>query len=391
MSFEFKLPDIGEGVVEGEIVRWLIKVGDKVAEDQPMVEVMTDKATVEIASPVKGAILKTVGAEGDVIQVGETMVVIQTDGATSPAPAKEARKESAPAPPPKKASKPSKGAKVLATPAVRRLAREKGIDLSQLEGSGSGGRVTKEDLARFESDQAPAAPAAAEATEIPYRGLRRRIGDHLVASKRFAPHYTYVEEVDATELVKLRRHYLNKNPQSGLTYLPFLIRAVVKGLKKFPLLNSTLDEDKQAIRVRPDYNIGVATATAEGLIVPVVKHADRKGILELSNEIDSLAKRAQKGDAKLDDLKDGTFTITSLGMLGGLLATPIINYPEVAILGVHKITERPVVRDGRVVVRSMMNLSLSLDHRVVDGIIGAQFLQEVISFVESPGLLAIEE
>ncbi len=404
MAFEFKLPDIGEGVVEGEIIRWLIQPGDIIKEDQPMVEVMTDKATVEIPSPVEGKVLDTIGAEGEVVEVGSTLVVIETDG--EPAAAERQRKPQppempAPASPPAVEKPQERGSrKVLATPAVRKMARELSVDLSRLEGSGRGGRITREDVEKFvhrsaepspRSAPAPAAGASAapDLETIPYRGLRKKIGDHLVAAKRFAPHYTYVEEVDATQLVQLRTRYRQLNPESQLTYLPFLIKSVVEGLRKYPLLNSTLDEERQVIQLKKSYNIGVAAATAEGLIVPVIKHADRKSILELSQEVTRLSEQSREGRIQLEDLRDGTFTITSLGFLGGVLATPIINYPEVGILGVHKIQQKPVVRDGSIVVRHMMNLSLSLDHRVVDGAVGAEFLHTVISYLENPGLLSV--
>ncbi len=398
MAFEFKLPDIGEGVVEGEIIRWLISKGDEVKEDQPMVEVMTDKATVEIPSPVEGKVLETIGGEGEVVEVGATLVVIETDGDAPPVESHAPRDEPTPQPAAVKVAAPAqrKKGKVLATPAVRKMARELSVDLGQVEGTGPGGRITRGDVEAFvhRAADAPAEPARVErrpaaaegVKEIPYRGLRKKIGDHLVASKRFAPHYTYVEEVDATQLVDLRKRYRELHPDQSLTYLPFLVKAVVEGLKKFPLVNATLDEERQVIQLHEEFNIGVATATEEGLIVPVIKQADRKSVAEIGQEIARLAAQTREGRVQLEDLRGGTFTITSLGLLGGVLATPIINYPEVGILGVHKIQPRPVVRDGAVVVREMMNLSLSLDHRVVDGAVGAEFLHAVIPYLENPGL-----
>ncbi|MFQ5737635.1 MAG: dihydrolipoamide acetyltransferase family protein [Acidobacteriota bacterium] len=393
MPYEFRLPDLGEGVVEGEIVTWLIREGETLEEDQPMVEVMTDKATVEIPSPVSGKVIKTVGSVGQIVEVGATMVIIEADGSSSYS------RKSAPEKPPEKsraistkaASASSKRA--LATPAVRKFARARGVDLSQLPGTGPGGRITREDVMRAtQSSGVSAAPASSRdlpTEDIPYRGLRKKIGDHLTASKRFAPHYTYVEEVDMTQLVAVRRKFLSANEGSRLTYLPFLMKALVRGLRQFPLLNSTLDEDREVIQLKKYYNFGVATATEQGLIVPVVKNVDRKSILELTRDIMALADEARRGKVKLEDLRDGTFTLTSLGPLGGVLATPIINYPEVAILGVHKITRKPVVREGRIVIRDMMYLSLSLDHRVVDGAVGARFLHHVLPYIENPGLLAV--
>ncbi len=407
MAFEFKLPDIGEGVVEGEIIKWLISPGSVVAEDQPMVEVMTDKATVEIPSPVRGKVLKTIGAEGEVVEVGATMVVIETDEDGKSAAAEVANRTAAEvvaSGPPPSSSPPSRSSrKALATPAVRKFAREQNIEINRVNGTGPGGRITREDIESYLRGPAPATPGAPapkraasrpsplqDVESIPYRGLRKKIGDHLVASKRFAPHYTYVEEVDVTQLVELRKRYQELNPERRLTYLPFLMKAVVRGLKAYPIVNSTLDEDQQVILLKKRYNIGVAVATDQGLIVPVVKDVDRKGLLQISDEIAELSEQARQGKVKLEDLRDGTFTITSLGFLGGVLATPVINYPEVAILGVHKISPRPVVRDGQIVIRQMMNLSASLDHRIVDGAVGAQFMHAVIPYIENPGLLAVQ-
>jgi pyruvate dehydrogenase E2 component (dihydrolipoamide acetyltransferase) len=386
MLFQFKLPDIGEGVVEGEIVKWLVGDGDNIHEDQPLVEIMTDKATVEIPSPVAGKVAKRYGDEGGTISVGAVLVEIDTgDGAP-----KQLRKsvEYEMAVPVRRAQH---ATDVLATPAVRRLARERGVDLSKVKGSGPASRITMEDLSQYQPETAaatqPAARIEPEET-VPYRGLRRKIGERMVESKTTAPHYTYVEEVDVSELSRVRNIY---NEMSGgrLTYLPFIIKAVIEGLRKYPLLNSSLDEDNGIIRIKHYYNIGIATATEDGLIVPVVKDADQKSVLDLAKEIARLSDAAKAGKIKVEELKGGTFTITSLGSLGGLMATPIINYPEVAILGLHKISPRPVVRDNQVVVREIMNLSISLDHRVVDGAIAAHFVAHVRMYLENPGLLAL--
>ena len=228
----------------------------------------------------------------------------------------------------------------------------------------------------------------ADSDRIPYRGLRKKIGDHMVASKRFAPHYTYVDEVDVTKLSALRDSLNSTSSETRLSFLPFLVKACVLALKKYPLLNAMLDEENQIIQLKNHYNIGVATATNKGLLVPVLKSAERKTLSELGREIEDLSAKAKSGKAQLADLKGGTFTITSLGALGGIFATPIINYPEVAILGVHKIQPRPIVCRGEIVVREVMNLSLSLDHRVVDGVVGAQFLNEMIRTIEEPDLLS---
>jgi pyruvate dehydrogenase E2 component (dihydrolipoamide acetyltransferase) len=391
MRVQFKLPDIGEGVVEGEIVRWLVGDDEEVMEDQPIVEVMTDKATVEIPSPVKGRVVKRHGPEGSSVPVGAVLVEIETEDGAGRQVAKAAPAEAGPS-----RRRSASDMEVLATPAVRKLARERGIEIKHVKGSGPGGRVTMEDLAQYTEGAEP--PAASETRPSPspedreevmaYRGVRRKSGERLALSKSTAPHYTYVDEVDVTDLGRLRALY-GELSGTRLTYLPFVIKAVIEGLVQYPLLNASLDEEHEQIRVKRYYNIGIATATSDGLIVPVVKQADRKSIPELAREIARLSEAAREGRIKVEDLKDGTFTITSLGPLGGLLATPIINYPEVAILGLHKIGPKPVVRDNQIVIREMMNLSISLDHRVVDGVVAANFVARVRQYLENPGLFAL--
>ena len=395
MNFEFKLPDIGEGVVEGEIVRWLIQEGEQLREDQPMLEVMTDKATVEITSPVSGKVVRKGGEEGAIVEVGSTLLTIALDKDSKvPVMIGHGALKAHFEPVGKKAKAPRSG-RVLATPAVRRMARELGVDISRVQGSGPGGRVIQQDLQRASeaptkaSKKADRAGEAAAEESVPYRGIRRKVGDHLVFSKRSAPHYTYVEEADVTELVGLRRELLSLHPEENvrLTYFPFIVKAVAAGLKEYPLVNASLNEEKGVILLKKHYNIGIATATPEGLVVPVVKNADQKELLELAREIQDLSESVRSGKTKLENLRDGTFTITSLGSLGGVMATPIINTPEVAILGVHKISPKPVVRDGQIVIRQMTNLSLSLDHRVVDGAVGAAFLHHVLRLIEHPALI----
>ncbi len=391
MAFNFKLPDIGEGVIEGEIIHWFVEEGDSVKEDQPLLEVMTDKATVEISSPVSGRVLQRIGQEGEVIEVGNTLVMLATDPVHQDEPSHtraEGRgdvSQSLPEGNKIDQREPS----ILATPAVRRLAQKMGIDLRRVKGTGPQGRITRADLDNFQSDSQSVRSSGREAKveTLPYRALRRKIGDHLQLSKRTIPHYTYVEELDATQLIKIRRQLLGsaEYADTRLTYLPFFMKVLVESLKQYPLLNATLDEGRGMIELKKYYNCGVATATPQGLVVPVVKNVDQKSILQLAREVNTLTKVAMEGRVAIQDLRGSTFTITSLGALGGLLATPIVNYPEVAILGIHKIAERVVVRDGKIVVRDMMNLSLSLDHRVVDGVLAAQFLQSVISHLESLG------
>lgn len=385
MSFKFKLPDIGEGVVEGEIVRWFIEEGDSVEEDQPIVEVMTDKVTVEIPSPRNGRIARRIGEEGQIIEVGTTLVVIEESGTSGPTAttrsSTEVQKPEQPVAAPENETGNDKNTGILATPAIRKLARQMGVDLSKIQGTGSGGRIVQEDLHYYQNNQTD---TEEQTGTIPYRGLRRKIGSQLILSKKTAPHYTYVEEVDVTELVRLRAELEEMNKDVHLTYLPFVMRAVVEGLKKYPLLNSTLNEEKEVIQLRKYYNLGIATAAPSGLIVPVVKHVDTKDIIQLAREIDALAESARAGKTTLEELQGGTFTLTSLGALGGVLATPIINLPQVAILGIHKISRKPVVRDEQIVIRDMMNLSISLDHRVVDGIVAAEFLHYIIPLLEKP-------
>jgi pyruvate dehydrogenase E2 component (dihydrolipoamide acetyltransferase) len=406
MAFEFRLPDIGEGVVEGEIVKWHVKAGDQIRVDQPMVEVMTDKATVEIPSPKAGVVKEIRAQEGKTCAVGAVMVVIDDGSAGAavahqPTTAKEERQfveSKVPAP----AS--SSSDKVMATPATRKLARDLGVDLSNVAGSGPHGRVTAEDVRAAAnghgaahqvkpSEWAPIAVKSEAADErVPFRGVRKKIAENMHRARQTAAHFTYVEECDMTELVALRKRAKSRAEERGikLSFLPFIVKAVCAGLKKFPIVNSTLDEAKGEIVLRKHYHVGVAAATAEGLIVPVVRDADQRSLFDIAHQLDALTEKAKAGKATREELTGSTFTISSLGTLGGVLATPILNFPEVAILGVHKIKETPVVRDGAIVIRSMMNLSISLDHRVVDGYEGAQFLQHVISLLEDPTLMFME-
>jgi pyruvate dehydrogenase E2 component (dihydrolipoamide acetyltransferase) len=439
--WEFKLPDIGEGVTEGEIVAWLVRAGDAVREDQPVVEVMTDKATVTITAPRAGLIVETRGSPGEIMPIHTVLAVFELDVVVPPAApapvvsppiprtngtAPHAAPASAAAPAAAIASAGSAFASAarddgyfndrpLATPATRKLARDMDVDLRQVAPTGPLGRVTQRDVEahvdapeasqtvpkRAEAEPRPAArrgvPAAGGASaaleeRIPITGLRRRIAQKMALSKSTAAHFTFVEECDATELKAVRARLAPEAQEHGakLTLLPFVVKAVVAALKRHPVLNSSLDEACNEIVLRRYYNIGIATATEAGLVVPVVKDADRKTILELAGEIDRLAADARGGKTKLEDLQGSTFTITSLGARGGLLATPIINFPEVAILGVHQIKERPVVRDGRIVVGEVMLLSLSFDHRVVDGHVGAAFAYDVIGYLEHPDRLLLE-
>jgi pyruvate dehydrogenase E2 component (dihydrolipoamide acetyltransferase) len=412
MAFEFRLPDIGEGVVEGEIVKWHVRPGQSVKEDDPLVEVMTDKATVMIPSPRKGTILECRGEEGGIVKVGAILLTLETaDGAASAAAQKTEKKEAPKAEPQQKQSasattqsESSKG-RALATPALRKMAQDMGIDINAVNGSGPGGRITREDIVNFSSAPAkkesatPAAPpkfavvgGSEKVEEIPFRGLRKKVAEKMTESKNHAVHYTYVDEVDVSQLVNLRNSLKDEAAAKKvkLTYLPFIIKALVEGLKKYPLLNSLLDEQNGKILVRHYYHMGIGVATPDGLTVVVVKNADQKSLFDLATEVDRLSEAARQNKVALDDLKGSTFTITSLGTMGGMFATPVINYPEVAIVGIHKIEQRPVVHEGQIVIRDRMYMSLSFDHRVVDGAVGAEFTQYVKRFLENPALLFIQ-
>ena len=418
-TYEFQLPDIGEGVMEGEIVKWLVKAGDSVQEDQALVEVMTDKATVTVPSPKAGKVLKTHGLEGEVARVHHALVTLELEtGTSAPAPSPS----SSPVPPAQvptnvaAAPTPSVATsqKVLATPVTRRMAREHGLNLMEIPGTGPQGRVTKVDveavlsagngavangqqeLATNGTARTPPAPlsSGAKDTRVPLRGLRKKIAEKMVRSKFTAPHFTFVEELDATGLVEMRKRLNAALTSAGedlkISFLPFICKALVAALKKYPSLNANMDEAKQELIVRGEYNLGIAVATEDGLTVPVVKHVDRLTLRELSLEITRLGKAAREKKLKMEELSQGTFTITSLGQTGGLFATPIINHPEVAILGVHRMRKRPVVVNDAIVVREMLHLSLSFDHRVIDGSMGAEFTYAVIRYLENPEALLLE-
>ena len=485
--FEFKLPDIGEGVAEGEVVAWHVKAGDVVKEDQPMVEVMTDKATVTIGAPKKGTILETNAAVGQILPVGSLLVVIETGdaaGATVPEPPKAAASKPAPAPskpapamaraaasaegPAATAvgdikdtlpgasffgggtgnratesgatsapsTKPTNGhaassgldaghfeERPLATPAVRKLARDLSVDLRRVKPTGAHNRVSMDDVKRVASaasgsGSAPAASAAASVTKAglgrapvsitipagtrdrgqpleerkPFVGVRRKIAERMQVSKQTAAHFTFVEECDVTRLKEFRARMKPAAEKAGvkLSFLPFIVKAVVGALKKHPVLNSALDESTNELVYRKYFHIGIAASTDNGLMVPVVKDADQKTILEIGAEIDRLGNAAKSGTIASADLSGSGFTITSLGTQGGLFATPVLNFPEVGILGVHQIKKKPVVKDDQIVIGEVMLLSLSFDHRIVDGHIGAAFAYDIISYLESPETLMLE-
>ena len=400
MAYEFKLPDIGEGMAEGEIVRWLVKEGDNLTQDQPMVEVMTDKATVEIATPRAGRVLERRFKEGQRCPVGEILIIIEPSAQPESTPPISS---SAPTPGPTPSAEVT-GA-VLATPATRRLARELDVDIARVRGTGPGGQITPADVRAAkagtksddELDNQPtpniSVPSFPGDVRIPFRGVRRMIADHMVLTQRQTAQFTYVEEVDCTELVELRNKAEARMAGQNikLTYLPFFVKAAVEALKKHPQLNATLDEPAGEIVQRREYHSGIAAQTPEGLMVPVIRHADRRSLLDLAREVDRLALAAKDGRVSPRDLGGSTFTITSLGALGGIVATPIVNYPEVAILAIHKIAKRPVVIDDKIVIREMMNLSMTVDHRLIDGYDAATFVAEMKASLETPGLIFLDQ
>jgi pyruvate dehydrogenase E2 component (dihydrolipoamide acetyltransferase) len=417
MAYEFKFPDIGEGLTEGEIVRWLVKEGDEVKEGQPLVEVETDKALAEIPSPKTGVILKILAKEKEIVKVGQVIVVIGEKGESVAAPPPKpgsvgvvGELEEAPEEAPAAAAAPEPAKPVfvsehaLATPAVRALAKESGIDINKVKGTGPGGRVLEKDVRGFaESKEKPPEPEKkitkvkkydlyGYVDRIPLRGVRRSIAKAMVKSKFTAPHVTTMDEADVTELWKIREKEKKVAEAKGakLTVLPFIAKAVIAGLMEHPYLNATLDDENEEIIVKKYYNIGFATDTPEGLMVPVVKNPKDKSILQLGQELTQLAEKARKRTIDLADLKGGTFTITNYGALGGIYGTPIINHPEVAILGLGKIRDMPVVRDGKIEIRKILNLALSFDHRVVDGAEAARFLNTVIARLEDPALILLE-
>ena len=422
-KFEFKLPDIGEGVVEGEIVEWMVAVGDTVKEDDPILSVMTDKATVEIPAPCDGTVASLVGDAGDIIPVGGVCIVFDVEGEGNASAATEEKEETVepvedvpapvveetpapvktpPAPAPATAAPVQRaaGTKALASPAVRQRARAANIDLQLVAGSGPAGRISHADLDRHIAGGATGATASMPIGGVPkvartgtedikVIGLRRKIADGMMASYSTIPHFSYFEEVDITELESLRQHLNATRPDGApkLTYLPFIMQALVKALAQRPECNALYDDEAGVVTRHEAIHLGIATQTDRGLYVPVVKHVEAMDIWQSAAEMTRVTQATRDGKAGVEDLSGSTFTITSLGRLGGLGATPIINKPEVGILGVHNAKDRPVVKNGQVVVRRIMNLSSSWDHRVVDGHDGASLVQLIKSYLEHPATI----
>lgn len=422
MVFEFKFPDVGEGITEGDLVKWLVKEGDRIEQDKPIAKIETDKAVVEIPSPKAGTILKLHHKEGDVVKVGETLVTIgEAEEKTVEEPEKPTKQdktkkkkdtgsvvgdlgstvEEIPAPPTNPESTPE-NAHVLATPAVRRLARDMHIDLSKIKGSGKDSRITEEDVRRYAKAGGREESKAVNVSKrydiyghverIPFKGIRKATAKNMVQSAYTAPHVVHMDNADVTDLWDLRAKEKEAaaKKKTHLTFLPFIIKACIAAFKDHPYLNATLDDEHEEILLKKYYNIGVAVDSEGGLLVPVVKNAQDKSILEIAKEIEKLSEKVRSREIALEDMKGGTFTITNIGSLGGVYATPIINYPEVAILATGAIRESPVVKNSKVVVRKILPLSLAFDHRVLDGAEAARFMNDLIKYLEDPQLLLIE-
>jgi pyruvate dehydrogenase E2 component (dihydrolipoamide acetyltransferase) len=384
MAYVFKLPDLGEGITEGEVVKWLVKVGDEVDEHQPIVEVETDKAIVEVPSPKKGKIVKICKAEGDVVNVGEGLVTIEVEG--------EVVEEKRPVSVSVVGTLPE-AEEVLATPMVRSLAKRLRVDLTRVSGTGPGGSITEEDVRGVaEEVKKEERDKHGPIERITIKGVRKSIAKNLLASQRTAAFVTGMDEADVTRLWDLRKREKDTAKEKGvhLTFLPFFMKAVQHALPEFPMLNGRVDEETGEIIVKKYYNFGVAVETPDGLMVPVVKDVDKKSILELAGEIQKLGEKARERKITLDELKGSSFTFSNFGTFGGIYATPIINYPDIAIFGTGKIADRPRVKDGQIVIRKILPLSFTFDHRIVDGYEAAVFLNKVISYLEDPGKIFIE-
>jgi pyruvate/2-oxoglutarate dehydrogenase complex dihydrolipoamide acyltransferase (E2) component len=396
MPIELKLPDVGEGIAEGEVVRWLVAEGAEIKEDDPLVEILTDKANVEIPSPVSGTVVRILAQPGQVVKVGEPLALIEPAAGqaatqhvvaspdrptTTPSEAMEPGQGS----PPKRAGAP--GGDVLATPVVRKLAKDLGVELGKVPGSGPGGRITEEDVRRAAAPKVPeGTPAESPAEErIPFKGKRRMIARKMVQAKTRVPHALLVDEADVSGLLAGRAKLREAGEREGvrITILPFIMKAVAGALERHPALNASLDEDREEVVLRKRIDIGIAVDAEDGLVVPVVRNADAKSVIELAREIERLSAAAREGTLAPGDLSGGTFTITSVGSIGGLFSYPVINFPEAAILAAHKIVTRPVVRDREIVPRDMMYLSLSFDHRIVDGGAATRFLNEIVRRIEA--------
>lgn len=425
-----KLPDVGEGVTEGELVRWLVKIGDTVKADQPVVELMTDKATVEVPSPFAGTVKELKYKEGDVVPIESVLLVLDSDGAKPAAAAPKQEMKKAPpaqqqaqqmtASPTRPVSSgsgsagagadfhpPVAGANVLATPATRRLARETGVDINGLQGSGLAGRVTMDDVQKAKGGGAPAqarmpmkdiprpsVPSQGESMEerVPLRGVRKKIAENLQMAKQIIPHFTLMEEARVDQLVQTRTQAKEHAEKYGVkvTYLPFIMKALIATCREFPMFNASMDDAAGEIVYKKYFNIGFAADTPNGLMVPVVKNADFKTVLQISQEIGQLAGKARDGKLALEDMKGASITVTNIGSVGGMYATPIINHPEVAILGMYKIMDKPFWNGKEFVRAQYMNFTITCDHRLIDGAVAANFMKAFVARIENPSQLMLD-
>ena len=410
MAFEFRFPDVGEGIAEGEIVRWLVAEGDAVRADQTLVEVETDKAVVEIPSPRTGTIARLGVGEGERIRVGEVLVVISENGEaplSEPAAASVSVVGALPAsqtvlPPPPEMAAPAALAeppkRILAIPSVRKLARDLGVNLAEVTPTGPRGRIRREDVLQAASAPAmasapgePQGQAPGEETLQPLPALRRTIAEAMVRAANTAVPITTTDEVDVTELVALRRRSRDAaaGQEVNVTLLPFIMKAVVEALRLHPMLNATLDDDLRHLRLKHVYHLGIATDTPDGLIVPVIRHVDQKNILTLARELQDLAALARERRVPLSDLRGGTFTISNYGAIGGLFATPMLHLPQVAILGVGRLVDKPAAHEGEIAIRTILPLSLTFDHRAMDGAHAQRFLNEVMGYLSNVAALCL--
>lgn len=427
-----QLPELGEGVTEGELVKWTVKIGDKIQADQTIAEMMTDKATVEVPSPTAGVVKELKFKEGEVVAVGNVMIVIDTDGAGAQ-PAKAEAPKTAPAPAPKAPTPapaaqmakpaaapvqahaamdvypPPAASKVLATPATRRLAREMNVDINGLNGSGLAGRVTRDDVmgargagatsAGPVAYQSPGIPrpayqgtSGALEERVPLKGIRKKIAENLQMAKQIIPHFTLMDEANVTALVNMREELKAAGDKSGVkvTYMPFIFKALIATVREFPMFNASIDDAAGEIVYKKNFNIGFAADTPNGLLVPVVKNADQKTVLQVAADINDLAKKARDGKLTLEEMKGATFTVTNIGSVGGTYATPVINHPEVFIFGMYKIQDKPVPVEGGFEFIKTMNFTVTCDHRLIDGAVAARFLKAFIQRIENPGVLMLD-
>ncbi len=430
-AMDVKLPELGEGVTEGELIKWLVAPGDQVKADQTVAEIMTDKATVEVPSPFAGTVKELKFKKGEIIKVENVILILSgATGSVAASPTVSApqssqngasgvstTQKSVPAMPMTMSATASHGvfppvadSRVLATPATRRLAREMGVDINGMTGSGLAGRVTRDDVTNAKGSSTVAHGAGATSAGSPtmnfpkpaftstnaqaeervdFMGIRKKIAQNLQMSKSIIPHFTLMDEADVTQLVTLRESLKDFAEKNGtkITYLPFVVKALIATMKEFPMFNASIDDAASQIVYKKYFNIGFAADTPNGLVVPVIKNADQKSVLEISKEIIDLSKRARDGKLKLDEMKGASITITNIGSVGGTYATPIINHPEVAILGMYKISDKPVLRDGKIDFIKSMNYTVTCDHRLIDGAVAANFLKSFFQKIQNPGVL----